>query len=186
MAAGVFYESMVLGAGGTPVRVRVEPTTFDLDVDGIEAALTPRTRVVLINTPNNPTGRIYPAATFARLADALRRRGGSRDRPVYLLSDESYSKVLFDGHRMVSPAAFYERTLLVHTYSKNALAPAQRLGYLAPPPSMPGRARLRPLGWRRPTRSWVESSDDARGTTRVHCGHPQPPRRTPCRRGALR
>jgi aspartate aminotransferase len=93
---------MVLGAGGTPVRVRVEPATFDLDVDGIEAALTSRTRVVLINTPNNPTGRIYPPATLARLADALRRHGGSRDRPVYLLSDESYSKVLFDGHRMVT------------------------------------------------------------------------------------
>ena len=140
-----FYESMILGAGGTPVRVRVEPRTFDLDLDGIEAALTPRTRVVRVNTPNNPTGRIYPPATLARLAETLRRHGGSRDRPVYLLSDESYSKVLFDGNRMVSPAAFYERTLLVHTYSKSALAPAQRLGYLALPPSMPGRERLRQM-----------------------------------------
>jgi aspartate aminotransferase len=138
-----FYESMILGAGGTPVRVRVEPGTFGLDVDAIAGALTPRTRVVLINTPNNPTGRIYPAATLERLAGALRRHGGSGDRPVYLLSDESYSKVLFDGHRMVSPASFYERTLLAHTYSKSALAPAQRLGYLALPPAMPGRERLR-------------------------------------------
>jgi aspartate aminotransferase len=70
---------------------------------------------------------------------------GSRDRPVYLLSDESYSKVLFDGHRMVSPASFYDHTMGVHTYSKSALAPAQRLGYLALPPSMPGRARLRKM-----------------------------------------
>jgi aspartate aminotransferase len=138
-----FYEPMILGAGGVPVRVRVEPTAFDLDVDAIEAALTPRTRVVLINTPNNPTGRIYPAPTLERLADTLRRRRGSRGRPVYLLSDESYSKVLFDGHRMVTPALFYERTLLVHTYSKSSLAPGQRLGYLALPPAMPDRGDLR-------------------------------------------
>src|SRR5262245_22979337 len=140
-----FYEPMILGAAGTPVRLRVEPTTFDLDVDAIEAALTPRTRVILINTPNNPTGRIYPPATLERLADTLRRHGGSRDRSVYLLADESYSRVLFDGNRMVTPAAFYERTLLVHTYSKSALAPGQRLGYLALPPSIPGRERLRQM-----------------------------------------
>lgn len=140
-----FYEAMILGAAGTPVRVRVEPTTFDLDVDAIASALTPRTRVVLINTPNNPTGRIYPPATLERLADALRRHAGSSGRPVYLLSDESYSKVRFDGHRMVSPASFYDRTLVVHTYSKSALAPAQRLGYLALPPSLPDRARLRQM-----------------------------------------
>lgn len=101
--------------------------------------------MVLINTPNNPTGRIYPPATLERLAEALRRHDGSRDGRVYILSDESYSKVLFDGHRMVTPAAFYERTLLVHTYSKSSLAPAQRLGYLALPPSMAGRERLRQM-----------------------------------------
>jgi len=140
-----FYESMILGAGGVPVRVRVEPTTFDLDVDAIEAALTPRTRVVLVNTPNNPTGRIYPPATLERLADTLRRHGDSRRRPVYLLSDESYSRVLFDGHRMVSPGLFYERAMLVHTYSKSTLAPGQRLGYLALPPSMPDREQLRQM-----------------------------------------
>jgi aspartate aminotransferase len=140
-----FYKAMILGAGGAPVRVRVEPTTFDLDVEAIASALTPRTRVVLINTPNNPTGRIYPPTTLERLADTLRRHAGSSGRPVYLLSDESYSKVLFDGYRMVSPASFYDRTLVVHTYSKSALAPAQRLGYLALPPSMPGRARLRQM-----------------------------------------
>jgi aspartate aminotransferase len=140
-----FYEAMILGAGATPVRVPVHTATFDLDVAAIADALTPRTRVVLINTPNNPTGRIYPSATLERLADTLRRHAGSRDRPVYVLSDESYSKVLFDGNRMVSPASFYAHTLLVHTYSKSALAPGQRLGYLALPAAMPGRERLRQM-----------------------------------------
>ena len=140
-----FYEPMILGAGATPVRVRTDPTTFDLDVGAIEAALTPRTRVVLVNTPNNPTGRIYPSPTLERLAEVLRRRSASNGRPVYVLSDESYSKVLFDGARMVTPASHYEATFLVHTYSKSTLAPGQRLGYLALPPSMPDRERLRQM-----------------------------------------
>ena len=138
-----FYEPMILGAGATPIRVRTDPATFDLDVDAIEAALTPRTRVVLVNTPNNPTGRIYPAPTLERLAEVLRQRSGSNGRPVYVLSDESYSKVLFDDARMVTPASHYEATFLVHTYSKSSLAPGQRLGYLALPPTMPDRERLR-------------------------------------------
>ncbi len=138
-----FYEPMILGAGATPIRVRTDPATFDLDVDAIEAALTPRTRVVLVNTPNNPTGRIYPAPTLERLAEVLRRRSDPNGRPVYVLSDESYSKVLFDDARMVTPASHYEATFLVHTYSKSTLAPGQRLGYLALSPTMPDRERLR-------------------------------------------
>jgi aspartate aminotransferase len=138
-----FYEAMILAAGATPVRVRADMDTFDLDLAALEAALTPRTRVVLINTPNNPTGRIYPAGTLQGLGDLLRRHGEAVGRPIYLVSDESYSRVLFDGNRMLSPASFYERSLLVHTYSKSALAPGQRLGYLAMPASMPDRPELR-------------------------------------------
>ena len=138
-----FYEALILGAGATPVRVRANETTWDLDLDAIAAALTPRTRMVLINTPNNPTGRIYPDDTLALLAALLQRHSDGSARPVYLLSDEAYSKILFDGNVMRSPARHYDRTLLVHTFSKSALAPAQRLGYLAMPPTMPDRDALR-------------------------------------------
>jgi aspartate aminotransferase len=127
----------------TPVRVRVDESNWDLDVAGIAGALTPRTRMVLINTPNNPTGRIYPDETLASLAEVLERHSEATGRPVYLLSDESYSKILFDGNVMRSPATHYSRTLVVHTFSKSALAPAQRLGYLAMPPTMPDREALR-------------------------------------------
>jgi aspartate aminotransferase len=138
-----FYEALILGAGGTPVRVRANETTWDLDLDAIAAALSPRTRMVLINTPNNPTGRIYPDDTLALLAALLQRHSDGSARPVYLLSDEAYSKILFDGNVMRSPARHYDRTLVVHTFSKSALAPAQRLGYLAMPMTMPDREALR-------------------------------------------
>ena len=66
-----FYESVVVAAGGKPVKVPVLPDDHDLDVDAIAAAITARTRVAIINTPNNPTGRIYPAATLTALASVL-------------------------------------------------------------------------------------------------------------------
>ena len=138
-----FYEALILGAGATPVRVRANEATWDLDLDAIAAGLSPRTRMVLINTPNNPTGRIYPDDTLALLAALLQRHSDASARPIYLLSDEAYSKILFDGNVMRSPARHYERTLVAHTLSKSALAPAQRLGYLAMPMTMPDREALR-------------------------------------------
>jgi aspartate aminotransferase len=138
-----FYEALILGAGGTPVKVRLSPHTFDLDVDAISRAITPQTRVVLINTPHNPTGRIFPAEQLEELAQILEEVSLVHGQPVYILSDEAYSRILFDGNRMISPGAYYPRTVLVHTYSKSALAPGQRLGFIALPPEMPGREHLR-------------------------------------------
>jgi aspartate aminotransferase len=138
-----FYEAMILAAGGTPVRVRVDPTTFDLDLDAIAGALTARTRAIIVNTPHNPTGRIFPPATLERLAalltDASRRHG----RPVYLLADEAYNRIVFDDRPFHSPGRFYPFSFLIQTYSKSALAPGQRLGYVALPPTMPDRELVR-------------------------------------------
>src|SRR5439155_25282971 len=66
-----FYELLILAAGGVPVRVALDPPAFDLDPGAIAAAITPRTRAVLVNTPHNPTGRIYPPETLGTLGDAL-------------------------------------------------------------------------------------------------------------------
>jgi aspartate aminotransferase len=138
-----FYEAMILGVGATPIKTRLVPPAFDLDLDAIAAAITPRTRMLLLNTPHNPTGRIVPAGALKALAALLHAASERNGRPIYILSDEAYSRILFDGNVMVSPASFYPRSLLVHTYSKSALAPGQRLGYLALPPDVPARADLR-------------------------------------------
>jgi aspartate aminotransferase len=132
-----FYEVMIVHAGATPVRVRCDEQTWDLDVDAIERALTRKTRLVLINTPNNPTGRIYPAETLERLGRVLAAHEETTGRPLYLLVDEAYSKVLYDGNRMITPAHHYPSTMLVHTYSKSSLAPGQHVGFLALAPSIP-------------------------------------------------
>jgi aspartate aminotransferase len=138
-----FYEALILGARGRPVKIRVKPHDFDLDVDAIGAAISPRTRAVLVNTPHNPTGRIFGEETLRALASVLEKGSARNGRPIYLISDEAYSRILFDGNRMVTPGAFYARSLLIHTYSKSTLAPGQRLGYVALPPAMPGRDQVR-------------------------------------------
>ena len=131
------YESLALEAGLVPVKVRVDAETFDLDLAAIEAAITPRTRVVIVNTPNNPTGRIYPEPTLRALAALLDEASARHGRRIYLVSDEPYNRLVFDGARFVSPAQFYPFTLLCYSYGKTLLSPGQRLGYLALPPSMP-------------------------------------------------
>ena len=131
------YESLALEASLVPVKVRVDAETFDLDLAAIEAAITPRTRVVIVNTPNNPTGRIYPESTLRALATLLDEASARHGRRIYLVSDEPYNRLVFDGARFVSPAQFYPFTLLCYSYGKTLLSPGQRLGYLALPPSMP-------------------------------------------------
>lgn len=138
-----FYEAMVLGESAEPVKVSLAGDTFDLDPDAIERAITPRTRAVIINTPHNPSGRVYPEDQLRELASVLEHASARIDRRIYLLSDEAYARILFNGRRMITPALFYPATFMLHSYSKTLLAPSQRAGYLAMPPAMPAREQLR-------------------------------------------
>jgi aspartate aminotransferase len=138
-----FYEAMIHSTGGVPVRVRVTPETYDLDVDGIAAAITPKTRAVIVNSPHNPTGRIYPPATTQRLASVLEAASRANRQPIYLLSDEAYNRIVFDGRQFVSPTAAYPNSFLIYSYGKTLLTPGQRLGYVALPPTMPDRDIVR-------------------------------------------
>ncbi|HET9442182.1 MAG TPA: aminotransferase class I/II-fold pyridoxal phosphate-dependent enzyme [Acidimicrobiales bacterium] len=138
-----FYESMIAFARGVPRRVRVDESSFDLDLDAIAAAVTDRTRAVIVNSPNNPTGRIYPPATLAGLGELLTSASERIGRTIHLLSDEAYNRVLFDGRTFPSPCGHYPHSFLLYSYGKTLLAPGQRLGYLALPPTMPDRERMR-------------------------------------------
>jgi aspartate aminotransferase len=85
----------------------LKPPRFDLDLAAIAAAIGPRTRLVIVNTPHNPTGRIYERAQLQELADLLARASAKFGRPVFLLSDEPYRRLRFDGRDFTSPAALY-------------------------------------------------------------------------------
>ena len=134
-----FYELMIASSGATPVRVRLQPPGFDLDPDAIAAAITPRTRAVLVNSPHNPTGRIYRERELAALGEVLREASARNGRPIVLLSDESYNRIVFDGIDFHSPAVDYVPTITIYTYGKTTLAPGQRIGYAAVNPDFPDR-----------------------------------------------
>lgn len=138
-----FYESMIAFARGKPVRVKVDLTTFDLDVDAIAKAISPQTRAIIINSPNNPTGKIYPAETLDRLAAKLSEASEKYGKAIYLISDESYNRILFDERKFSSPVAHYPNSFLIYSYAKALLTPGQRLGYLAVSPSMLEREKIR-------------------------------------------
>jgi len=154
-----FYEAMIVGSGATAVRVDATPPTFDLPVAEVEAALTPRTRAIIVNSPHNPTGRIYPAESLSALGDVLSRASRKQGRTIYLLSDEAYNRVVFGGRHVPTPLAHYAESFLLYTYGKTLLAPGSRLGYIAVSPAMEGRESLRATmlaaqmmeGWAFPT-----------------------------------
>ena len=135
------YEPMLLAADAVPRKVNLQSPAFDLDLAAIEAAIGPRTRLVIVNTPHNPTGRIYSRASLEDLADLLERASARIGHRIFLLSDEPYRLLRFDGRGFTSPAALYPWTLVSYSYGKVLLAPGQRLGYLALSPLMPTEDR---------------------------------------------
>ena len=135
------YEPMLLAADAAPVKVWLTGGNFDLDLAAIEAAITPKTRLVIVNTPHNPTGRIYSRDSLEALGQILERQSQRIGQRIFLLSDEPYRRIRFDGLGFTSPAAVYPWTLISYSYGKVLLAPGQRLGYLAISPLMPERER---------------------------------------------
>jgi aspartate aminotransferase len=146
------YEPMLRAADLVPVRAALAEGTFELDVEAIARAITPRTRIVVVNSPANPTGRVYPKAAWDALAEVLEAASQSHGRRIWLLSDEPYRRIRFDDVAFASPAGSYASTVVDYSYAKVMLAPGQRLGYLALSPLLPAaeraelQAALMPLG----------------------------------------
>ena len=137
------YEGLAVEAGLVPVKVGIDSERFDLDIAAIAGAITPRTRIVIVNSPNNPTGRIYPPETLRRLAAVLEEASVRNGRRIYLVSDEPYNRIVFDGASFRSPVEFYPHSFLAYSYGKTHLSPGQRIGYIALPPAMPDREAMR-------------------------------------------
>jgi aspartate aminotransferase len=131
------YATTLRARNAVPVPVPLAEATFDLDVATIEAAISPLTRIVVVNTPHNPTGVIYSRERLTELAAMLTRKSAEFGRPIFILSDEPYRRIRFDGVPFTSPAAVYPHTLIDYSYGKILLAPGLRIGYLAICPSMP-------------------------------------------------
>lgn len=131
----VEYRFYVDNAGGVATIVPCRED-FSLDIEAIGAAVTERTKAVLINTPNNPTGQVYDAASIRALAAVLTEKGKAFRREIYLISDEPYSEIVYDGLALPSVLAAYPNSLVASSYSKSLSLPGERIGYIAVNPAI--------------------------------------------------
>ena len=134
------YRFYIEQAGATVILVQTNDQ-FQPDLVAIERAVTPRTRAILINSPNNPTGAVYSAAICRDLADLLTRLD-SVERPIYLITDDPYRRILYETSWCPTPVGQYHRSIIVSSYSKDLSIAGERAGYIAVPPATPGRAQV--------------------------------------------
>ena len=126
---------------GVPVIV---PTTedFQLDLEAIEAAITPRTRGLILNSPNNPSGVVYSADQVRELAGLLNRQQAQLGTEIYIISDEPYRHLIYDGLTYPQVFPHYERTIVVNSHAKDLGLPGERIGYIAVHPDYPNKGEL--------------------------------------------
>ncbi len=129
------YRPYVELAGCTLTVTPARPDSFQIDFSALEGTMNPRVQAVLINTPNNPSGSVYSAATMERLAAFLTEKERQYGHEIWLISDEPYREILFDGTPPVYPSRFYSRTLSCYSFSKSLSIPGDRIGYLAVNPA---------------------------------------------------
>ena len=132
------YISYTAVNGGVPIIVEGCDSGFLPDLDEFERKLTARTKLVFVNSPNNPSGAVYPAATFEALAGILGAKQRQFGHPIYLISDEPYRKLVFEGEKPPFVPRYYKNTFIVYSLSKTLSIPGERIGYAAFPSEMDG------------------------------------------------
>ena len=129
----VEYGAYVRNYDGVLNVVSPNTGTFEPNLVEFEEKITPRTKAVIINTPNNPTGVVYSAETLTSLADVLRKKSKEYGTQIVLISDEPYRELAYDGVEVPYVTKFYDNTVVCYSYSKSLSLPGERIGYLVIP-----------------------------------------------------
>ena len=129
------YTSYIDNFGGVIKRVDTHPD-FSLDVAAIVKAINDKTKAVLINSPNNPTGKVYSEKNIADLARLLTEKGKEMNKAIYLISDEPYSEIVYDNITVPSILKAYRNSIIAYSYSKTLSLPGERIGYIAVNPEI--------------------------------------------------
>lgn len=130
------YKVFIEGAGAKMVLIPPETEGFQIDFDAFEKALSPNTKGVVVNSPNNPSGVVYSRATLERMAEILRSKEQEYGHPIYLISDEPYREIAFAGVEVPWIPHIYDDTIVCYSFSKSLSLPGERLGYVL----VPGKA----------------------------------------------
>lgn len=127
------YRNYVSNFDATLVEISPDTSSFQPKLDEFEARITPLTRIVIVNSPNNPTGVVYSRATLERIAAVLEKKQKEFGAPIYLLSDEPYRELAFDGVEVPYIPTIYRNTIVGYSFSKSLSLPGDRIGYLVIP-----------------------------------------------------
>lgn len=127
------YKVFVEAAGARLVVVPADTKDFQIRFDELEKLITPHTKGIIVNSPNNPSGAVYSEATIRRLAELLERKSKEYQTEIFLLADEPYREIVYDGIEVPFITKYYRNTLVCYSYSKSLSLPGERIGYVLVP-----------------------------------------------------
>ena len=132
------YKNYIANFGGKIVIVSADIPNFQLKLDEFEQKINKNTKAVIINNPNNPSGVIYSEETIKKLAEILEKKQAEFGTSIYLISDEPYRELAYDGEEVPYLTKYYKNTVVGYSYSKSLSLPGERIGYLVIPDEVDG------------------------------------------------
>ena len=130
------YRAFVESVGGKLVVVPAQPEDWQIDFAAFEKLVTNHTKAVIVNSPNNPSGAVYSEATIKKLAEILQGKEKEYNHPIFIIADEPYREIAFEGYTVPYIPKYYANTLVCYSYSKSFSLPGERIGYIVVPDSV--------------------------------------------------
>lgn len=130
------YQVFVRNAGAVPVIVKGREGSFDIDFDALESAITAKTRAIIVNSPNNPSGVVLNEECIRNLAALLDKKSAEYGRPIAIIADEPYRELVYGDVQVPYIPCYYDNTVVCYSYSKSLSLPGERIGYILVSPTM--------------------------------------------------
>lgn len=127
------YTAFIANAGAKTVIIPPDTDRFQISLDLLEKAITPQTRAIIINSPNNPSGVVYASETYEALSVLLTKKSKEVGHPIYVIADEPYREIIYDGLPILYVPKYYSNTIICYSYSKSISLPGERIGYILVP-----------------------------------------------------
>ena len=127
------YSVFTKAAGATPVVVKCRADDLQIDFAALETAITARTKAVVVNSPNNPSGVVLSEETIVELCAFLKKKQEEFGKPIFLISDEPYRELVYDGVKVPYLTKYYDNTIVCYSFSKSLSLPGDRIGYILVP-----------------------------------------------------
>ena len=127
------YKVFISSQGATPVEVKCDADTLQIDLEAFEKAITKNTKAVVVNSPNNPSGVVISEETVKGMCEILYKKQEEYGKPIFLISDEPYRELVYDGVTVPFLTKYYKNTIVCYSYSKSLSLPGDRIGYILVP-----------------------------------------------------